>query len=268
MGGRKKELENKSTARSSEAVAAEGKGAAALSGELNQRRAMVGNGLPQTLQATQAGAANLRTTGGVTPMDIDTTGRGYEGYQELAKTGGFTPGESENFLRRASAPAQAAYGASKDELSRRTALQGGYMPGFGASEARLTRQAANTGAETALSGNLELNKQVREGKLAGLAGQERVKTQAEAERLAKQGQIQQGQIAGQSALQNYSQFGIAALSDTDVNDLRNRLQSGNMSQQDAQLLAQLSAQHPDKFSQIMQGVKTIGGATAGVLGAL
>lgn len=301
MGGKKKDLQNKSEQRSRESVEQEQAGAANLRTELQKRRDILGTGLPESLEAARTGATNLRDTGGITagigsttagvgavPQEkIDTSGRGFEGYEELSKTGGFKPGESEQFLRRATAPTAAIYGANRDELSRRQSLQGGYMPGFGASAARLTRQGAQAGAEASLSGNLELNKQIREGKLSGLSGMERIRGEAEKERLSRQelgqkGRIaeeelrqkgsiaegelaQRGKIAGQELLQKYTQFGAAALNEVDVNDLRNRLQSGNISQSDSQLLAQLSAQNKTLFDNIMQGVSAVGGATAGIL---
>ena len=267
-GGSKKRKQEASETRSRESVESERVGAESLRGELQKRREIVGAGLPEALESTRTGAMNLRQTGGVTPVDIDTSGRGFEGYEEFSRTGGFTPGESENFLRRATAPTQAIYGASRDELSRRKSLQGGYSPGFGASEARLTRQAGIAGSEASLSGNLELNKQVREGKLAGLGGMERIRGEAEKERLGKQELQQRGEIAGQELLQRFSQFGVAALSDVDVNELRNRLQSGQMSQADAQLLRDLAAQDRTLFENIMQGISTVGGAAAGILTAV
>jgi len=268
MGGARKRRQEASETRSRESVEAEKIGAESLRGELQKRREIVGAGLPEAIESTRTGAMNLRTTGGVTPIDIDTTGRGFEGYEEFAKTGGFTPGESENFLRRATAPTAAIYGANKDELSRQKALQGGYSPGFGASEARLTRQAGIAGSEASLTGNLELNKQIREGKLEGLGGMERIRREAEKERLGKQELQQRGEIAGQELLQRFSQFGVAALSDVDVNELRNRLQSGQMSQADAQLLRDLAAQDKTLFDKVMQGIGTAGGAAAGILAAV
>lgn len=301
MGGKKKELQNKSEARSREAVETERAGAESLRTELQKRRDILGKGLPESMEAARTGATTLGTTGGVEEgvgrtttgvgnvpkEEIDTSGRGYEGYEELSKTGGFKPGESEQFLRRATAPTAAIYGANKDELNRRTALQGGWMPGFGASADRLARHAAQAGSEASMSGNLELNRQIREGKLAGMGGMERIRGEAEKERLARQemgqkgrlaeeeltqkGRLseaelkQKGQVAGQELLQRYNQFGAAALNEVDVNELRNRLQSGNISQGDSQLLAQLSAQNKTLFDNIMQGVSAVGGATAGIL---
>lgn len=115
--------------------------------------------------------------------DVGYSGAGREGYADLATTGGFNPGEREQFLRRATAPTAAIYARSNDELDRRKAVQGGYMPGFTSSHAKSIRGAAQAGAEASLSGNVELARQVREGKVAGLGGLERTRKAAGDEQL-------------------------------------------------------------------------------------
>lgn len=269
MGGSRGRRQEASENRSREATDYEQARAEEFRRNLDTRRASYGHLDPDTVHRTLSGnAQQLAGTGGVVPMDIDTSGRGYEGYQDFAKTGGFTPEESTAFLRRSTAPTAAIYGAARDDLSRRSALQGGYSPGFSASDARLTRQAANAGAEASLSGNLELNRQIREGKLAGLSGMERVKAQAEEERLAKQAMTQQGLFQGQEALQKVAQYGTASLNDLDIMDLRNRLQRGQMTQFDAELLQKLASMDKTLFDKVMQGISTVGGAVAGVMGAI
>lgn len=286
-GGKKKERQAAAETASREASERERQQAEGLRTQLQQRRDLVGKGLPEMLQASRTGAMNLRETGGFTPEEIEPIRTGYRefanttakelepiktGYTGFAETGGFAPGEKESFLRRSTAPVSAMYGRMGDELNRRLALQGGYMPGFTSSTARLARQGAQAGAEASLGANVELANQVRTGKLAGLGGLERVGAEvtrgretglAGQERLAEA--TQRGRLAGQDALDRYSQFGVAALSDIDTQELRNRLQSGQMSQADAQLLTALAAQDKSFFENIMQGISTIGGAAAGVV---
>lgn len=264
MGGNRSRRQQQSENRSTAATDTETQRAGELQSELQRRREIVGNGLSDTLSSTRAGAQDIRDTGGFRASDIDLGGRGREGYEEFSRTGGFGEGDREAFLRRATAPVTAVYNRASDELNRRATLQGGYMPGFDTSAAKITRQSANAGAEASLSGNVALAEQVRQGRLAGLGGLERTRVQAGNEAM----DIAHNRIAGQDALQRYSQMGIAALSDIDTNELRNRLQSGQMSQFDAQLLAQLASQDKPTFDRIMQGISTIGGATAGVLGAV
>lgn len=264
MGGNRSRRQQAAETRSAETVAQERQQAEGLRTELNKRRDIVGAGLPETLEAARRGAESVAETGGYRPTDIDLTGRGREGYEEFSKTGGFGEGDREAFLRRATSPVAAIYSRSLDELDRRASLQGGYMPGFDTSRAKVTRQAANAAAEASTAGNVALSQQVREGKLAGLGGLERTKVQA-GEAAAG---IAAGRRSGQDLLQRYSQFGVAALNDIDIMDLRNRLQSGQMSQFDTQLLTQLAAQDRTTFEKIMGGIGAIGGATAGILGAV
>lgn len=249
-GGNKRRLQNQAQQQSAAAAERERAAASGLQTELQKRKDIVGTGLSQTMAATRAGAEDLRNTGGfgteLQPIQ--------QGYSDLATTGGFSPREKEAFLRRSTAPANAVYSNARDQLQRQKALSGGYTPGFGASASRITRQAANVGSEASLSGNVELANQIRAGRTAGLAGEERIA-----------GMVQQGRIAGQDALQRYSQFGASALNDIDINEMRNRLQTGQMTQFDAQLLTTLAAQNKTLFENIMQGISTIGGAAAGVL---
>lgn len=253
-GGNRKRRQQEAEQQSSYAAAQEREKAAGLQKELEQRRSIVGTGLPETIQSTRTGAENLRETGGISPEVINPI---RSGYADLATTGGFSPIQKESFLRRATAPVSAMYSRAKDELSRRLSLRGGYSPGFDASKSRLLRQQATAGSEASLGANAELANQVRTGKVAGLGGLTNVASME-----------QQGKIQGQDALQRYTTMGVSALSDVDINQLRNRLQTGQMSQADAQLLTQLAAQDKTLFENIMQGIQVASGAISGVAGAL
>lgn len=253
MSGKKKQRQAAAEQTSAAASQVEQQKAAGLQTELENRRDIVGNGLPQTVQATRIGAEDLRATGGLDETKVAPI---RSGYSDLAMTGGFTPVEKESFLRRATAPVSAMYSRMRDTLSRNKTLTGG-MGNYDASTRRLTRDAATSGAEASLGANVDLANQIRTGKQAGLAGQ-----------TSLLGMEQQGKIQGQDALQKYTQFGAAALSDVDVNELRNRLQVGQMSQADAQLLTTLAAQDKTLFDKIMQGVSVAAGAASGVAGAL
>lgn len=253
MGGNKKRRQMAAETQSGEAARFERSQAEGLKTELDKRRAVTGSGIPETMEATRTGAADLRETGGFKPGEIEPI---KSSYSDMSITGGFTPAEKTNYLRRATAPIAAAYGRAKDELNRSKAVTGGF-PGFTASTSRLTRGAAQAGAEASLNANVDLAEQVRSGRMAGTAGLERV---AES--------VRSGRISGQDALQRYSQFGVSALSEIDITELRNRLQTGQISQADAALLTQLAAQDKTLFENIMQGIGTIGGAGAGVLAAI
>ena len=374
-----------------------------------------------------ANLEELQKTGGYTSnerlKDLADTGffKEVDEYGDLARTGGFNPGEKEQFLRRSTAPVAAMYARTKDEMARK----GGGGGDFTASNARLLRQGAQTGAEASLGGNVELSKMIREGKLQGMQGIERgrIATQQgritgtegisreneavqrgrldatalssrereaiqkgkfdtaaglageqeldlkrrleglgglerdsefnlkakleglggldrqresdrateleglkgqereresgygrESDRLAglerekifnrdteagrlgglererefESGQnleglkgmertreaggneaanIAAGRRAGADLLQRFNQMGISALNDTDITDLRSRLQSGQMSQADSELLAQIASRDKSTFDKIMQGIQVGGGAIAGIMGA-
>lgn len=254
MGSPKGRRQEAAETRSKGAVEQEQQQAEGLRTELTKRRAVIGEELPESMAATRTGAMNLRETGGFNPGEIDPIKKSYG---EFAETGGFSTEDKEQFLRRSTAPVAAMYSRAQDELNRRAAVQGGYQPGFEESQSRLLRQASQGGAEASLEANVELANQVRQGKLAGTGGLERVAQT-----------VQAGKIAGQDALQRYIQFGVAGLSDVDTTELRNRLQTGQMSQADAELLVQIAAQNKTLFENIMQGVSAVGGATAGILGAI
>lgn len=252
-GGARKRRQQESENQSRQTVEYERQKAGELQRELESRRSLVGEGLPETMSTTRAGATNLRETGGFSPEVINPI---RSGYADMAMTGGYSPEDKTSFLRRATAPISAMYSRAKDELGRRLSLQGGYSPGFDASKSRILRQSSQAGADASLNANVALSDSVRSGKVAGLGGLTNIAALE-----------QQGKLAGQDALQRYTQFGLAALSDVDVNQLRNRMQSGQMSQFDSQLLATLAAQDKTTFDKIMQGISVAAGAVSGVAGA-
>ena len=255
-GGKKKKLQEEAEAQSRAARERETAQAETLRQELGRRQELVSRGVPEVQESFRQKAEQF-ASGGFTPPQENLDSRGYGGYKELATTGGFTPESMERIRSKATAPIASMYGAAKDELSRSRALQGGYSPGFTASQDRITRRAAQGGAEAALNAEVGIEEQVRQGKQAGLAGMERTRAAAGSEALA-----------GVDALQKYYTFGVDSLSNIDVTGLRNILQSGQMTQADAQLLTALSAQHKSLFDKVMQGISVVGGAAAGVMGAL
>ena len=90
----------------------------------------------------------------------------------------------------------------------------------------------------------------RAGRTRGLEGLE---STAGRQRVLES-EVAAGRRSGQDALNRVSTLGIAALNQTDVLGLQDRLQSGNISQADAQLLTQLASQDRSLFDNIMRGV--------------
>ena len=189
-------------------------------------------------------------------------GRGREGYEEFSRTGGFSPGEREAFLRRSTAPTAAIYGRARDEMMRRLAIQGGYSPGFSSSMARATRQASQAGAEASLAGNVELANMVRAGRLEGLGGLERTREAAGEEYLAGVGGLERTREAAGSEALNRLELAQRGLSQSDVLRLQNRIQTGQLDSNDMAILQNLRNSSPSLFQNIMQGIGVVSGAAA------
>jgi hypothetical protein len=94
------------------------------------------------------------------------------GYEEFAKTGGISPEEEGKARTSVSHGVSSQYGRLKEYLTRRRAIQGGYAPGFGASQAKVARQSANATGEALTNLDANLLAQRREGRLQGLGGLE------------------------------------------------------------------------------------------------
>src|SRR5207248_9896451 len=92
------------------------------------------------------------------------------GYKDFAATGGVTP-EEQNLART-----QTSYGISSlfDALKRnrgqRKRVQGGYAPGYDASNRAMTRDTASTTGRAITGTNLGLLDMIRQGRIAGLGG--------------------------------------------------------------------------------------------------
>lgn len=111
-------------------------------------------------------------------------------------------------------------------------------------------------ASRALTGQAnaaDLERLVASGRIAG-AGEAR----------AVESNLASGRAAGQDALQRYLNTGVQSLNSTDLLGLQNRLQAGNISMEDAQLLAGIARDQKGLFEQVMQGISTVGGAVAGI----
>lgn len=168
-------------------------------------------------KGTGAIGEELARTPKISNEDITASsfGRGREGYEDFATTGGFKPGEGEAFIRSGTRAAGANYAANKDELARRLSLQGGYMPGFTSGAKKLTRSAANAGAEAATNARVSLAEQIRKGRIEGLGGLERTREASGKEAQASQDSQVKAQIAG-GELINKGAIGSADLATSEA----------------------------------------------------
>jgi hypothetical protein len=94
----------------------------------------------------------------------------FGGFQDFAKTGGFSAGDLANIRARAVSPVRAAYARAQEGVNRQRALQGGYSPGFGVLQARMARQQGQSASDAATNAEASIAEMVQQGKLAGLQG--------------------------------------------------------------------------------------------------
>lgn len=199
-------------------------------------------------------------------------GRGRETYQNMADTGGYTPEQSNAFLRNASNAATAGYSADKDILARRLAIQGGYMPGFSSSQAKMARDRAAASSNAELAAQTNLNEQINSNRLAGAGGLAATRTAAGQEALGAnqqainaalggartgiagaqgQAELETGQARGRSQavqdLARYYQSNVNQMSDADKLQIQNRLAQLGMTQTDINGLLGIGAQKRGPF---------------------
>lgn len=92
------------------------------------------------------------------------------GYDEFAKTGGFSGEDLGNIRARAVAPTRAVYANANREVNRSRALQGGYSPGFGTLKSRMAREQATGMSDAATNVEAAIAQLVQQGRLSGLRG--------------------------------------------------------------------------------------------------
>ena len=99
----------------------------------------------------------------------------YKKYGELADTGGYSDEDQRNIRARGSSTIPSFYGRLRDEMGRRAGMTGLSGSGFTtALDDRLSRQQARAAQEASLGTELGLSGAIREGKLQGLGGLERI----------------------------------------------------------------------------------------------
>lgn len=94
----------------------------------------------------------------------------FSGFQDFAKTGGFSAADLANIRARAVSPVRAVYARAQENVNRQRALQGGYSPGFGVLQARMARQQGQGISDAATNAEAAIAEMVQQGKLAGLQG--------------------------------------------------------------------------------------------------
>lgn len=93
------------------------------------------------------------------------------GYQDWAKTGGYSDMDIANMRARGMAPVRAAYANANRDVDRKVALQGGYSPGYGVLKSRLAREQSSAMSDASTNIEAALAQMRNEGRRFGMAGQ-------------------------------------------------------------------------------------------------
>jgi hypothetical protein len=158
-------------------------------------------------------AVRLKTNGGLSDENIARI-RGNGGFDEFAKTGGYTPEQLANIKAQALSPIGSYATGTRDELARRSAVQGGYAPGFDAANRQLRRDTSRAIADTSLNANVALQDRINAGRQWGIGGLSGAETQIGGLRQA--GLVQSGNL--QANLQDLtSRYMAQGLSMEDAN---------------------------------------------------
>ena len=150
----------------------------------------------------QSTAKRFADTGGLENADL-ARWRGGGVYDEFGKTGGYSDVDKANIRSRALSPIGSFAAGERDEMARRRGVQGGYAPGFDASQRALKRDTSRNIADTSLNAELGIQENVREGRKWGAEGMSRTEGEIETTRTQNQlegsrqvSQIQQAMASG------------------------------------------------------------------------
>ena len=94
----------------------------------------------------------------------------YGGYQDFAKTGGFSDQNLADMRARSAAPMRAVYANAQADLNRNKALAGGYSPNAPAAQAKMARELGYGLADASTNTEASLAGLIQQGKLSGLGG--------------------------------------------------------------------------------------------------
>jgi len=240
-----------------------------------------------TLRGAGGTFGTMATTGGYDPNAVAgiragmgrTFGAAEAGYGDLARRGGFTPGQSQAFIRSSTAGTSGIYDALRANLARRQAQTGGYAPGFTSSTARLTREAAGRTAEAGTAANVALQNQIRAGREAGLGGLVTTGTQRAGLETGLESGIAAGRRAGAEGYAGVGrsladiESGVAAgrrattTAQAGLETTIAQLKQAGYGQM-ANLFSGLSGQAATSMNQIIQSYQTTGQLTAADVSAL
>jgi hypothetical protein len=202
--------------------------------------ATTGGFTPGREASIMEGVNNLKAmggeTGGLSAENIARI-RGNGGYDEFARTGGYTPESIANIKAQAISPIGSYATGTRDELARRTALTGGYAPGFDAANRQLSRDTSRAIADTSLNANVGIQDRINAGRqwgISGVSGAETGLTNQISSNRLNANQASAGiELQLQDTISRYRAMGLSmeqatakALSDYDAQNVSNEMNVG------------------------------------------
>lgn len=141
----------------------------AIRGDIDSLRSWAATGGvdPERL-AKARGTIDFMQGGGISDADL-AKWRG-TGFDEFARTGGWSDAQQRDFRDRATSVIPAMYRAQEDEANRLNNIQGGGGAGFLAAQSRMNRQGAQQMQTAARDAEIDLGNNVREGRRWGIEG--------------------------------------------------------------------------------------------------
>lgn len=195
----------------------------------------------------------FRDTGGLSEQNIERM-RGMGGFEEFAKTGGYTAPQLANIKAQAISPIGSYATGTRDELARRRAVQGGYAPGFDAANRQLQRDTARAIADTSLNANVMLQDRINQGRQWGISGL----TGAEQALAGMQTGNRLQALGGEGTMSQ-------AISDASARDIANSIAVDQINAQLAAAEAQFNASRQDAYrAQGLSGLSDIYGTDIGL----
>lgn len=226
-------------------------------------------------QLDTTGAQRFADTGGLDQATMDRM-RGMGGYDEFAKTGGYSEEDKGNIRAKALSPISAFDTARRDDMSTRRSVQGGYTPGFDASSRALSRDTARNISDTSLNAEVGIKDKVNAGKQWGISGQaqseqqvQQLKTQNMMEGQRQVDQIKQAVASGQmmaadgkariAEVQQQTDLAIASgRTQRDIAEMQIAASNGNAAASRELAKLQLDTQNQQFVMQLEQSGKLAG----------
>lgn len=218
-------------------------------------RAVIGDVYNRSVAASQemypgitAGYGDIAgVTGGYDPTTLNTINTAYTGLAQ----GGYTPGDIGALKREATAGVSGAIGGLTDTARRLSAATG--SSGSGALS-RMARTAGETSARAVTGVNADIARQKAANIATGAGGLSSVQQAITGQRL--------GALGGAS---NIYGMNMQQMSDSVRNIIQNYQATGNMSNQDLQILQEIS-KRPGIFDNIMRGLGVVAGGASAIMG--